>query len=347
MMTNPPDPVGLLDPSLLRRLEVTIMSAGRSTVPWLQTASSRLLARPGKRLRPSLVFAAAGCGPRRDTPSALLSAAAVELLHVSSLVHDDLLDGADHRGGVPTVHVTDGQAAAVVAGDYLLAAGGQLISQVGGRAAGLWHEAYAEMCEGQAREAANRYVVTDVEEYLRTIRGKTGALTRAACMLGGMCGGLGAEELPALATFGESFGVSFQILDDLMDVLSTPALWGKAVQHDLGQGIFTLPVLLAAREPGSSLAQMLAGALDGAEVDTAYDVVREHAVGTTIAAVYEWAGRARTALRQLPASDARDRLADMPQRYATAVLTGRVASRHRPIVEPHLPNGRRSGASSK
>jgi geranylgeranyl pyrophosphate synthase len=335
-----PSPVGELDPLLRRRLEATILSAGASTVPWLGAAADRLLTRPGKRLRPALVFAAAACGSRRDVSSALKSAAAVELLHLSSLIHDDLLDGADHRGGAITIHVTDGQAGAVLAGDYLLAAGGRLISRLGGRAAGVWHEAYAEMCEGQARETANRHLVTDVENYLLTIRGKTGALIRAACVLGGMSAGLRADELAALATFGESFGLCFQILDDLMDVLSTPALWGKAVQHDLAQGIFTMPVLLAAQACGSSLSRMLAGGLSAADADAAYDMVRQCAVGPTIAAAYEWADQAGTALRQLRASDPRDDLAGMPERYTTAVLTGRVASGHRPIVEPHLRSSR-------
>lgn len=181
-MTRESDPaslVAVIDPSLRQRLETTLASATVSTVPWLDAASARLLRRRGKRLRPALVFAAAACGPIRDSVSAVNCAAAVELLHQSSLIHDDLLDDAAHRGGAVSVHVTDGQAAAVLAGDYLLAAGGRLVSQLGGRAAGIWHEAYAGMCEGQARETANRYAITPIDEYLLTIRGKTAALMRA------------------------------------------------------------------------------------------------------------------------------------------------------------------------
>src|SRR5690606_11027384 len=143
------------------------------------------------------------CGPRRDTADALRCATAVELLHQSSLIHDDLVDDAAERGGAVAVHVTDGQAGALLAGDYLLAAGGGLISQVGGRAAGVWHEAYAQMCAAQARETANRHSISSVEDYLTTVRGKTAALMRAACVLGGLCAGLDERHLTALATYGE------------------------------------------------------------------------------------------------------------------------------------------------
>lgn len=333
---GPPTPAAFIDPALRQGLETALLSAVVSNVPWLHTASTRLLVRPGKRLRPALVFAAAACGPRPDRANALDCAAAVELLHQSSLIHDDLLDDASERGGTVTVHVTDGQAGAVLAGDYLLAAGGRLISRVGGRAAGVWHEAYAEMCEAQARETANRYSITSTDDYLLTIRGKTAALIRAACVLGGLCAGLNDRHLEALATFGESFGVLFQIVDDLMDVLSTSPLWGKAVQHDVTQGVFTLPVLLAAQAPGSRLPQVLAPNQVPAPVDAVYEMVRDVGVAPALATTYEWADRASAALRTLPASVSRDDLAGIPQRYATAVFANRVADRHKQIVDPYL-----------
>jgi heptaprenyl diphosphate synthase len=333
---DPPTPVAFSDPSLRQRTETALLSAAASGVPWLHTASARLLVRPGKRLRPALVFAAAACGARGDGGNALNCAAAVELLHQSSLIHDDLLDEASERGGTVTVHVTDGQAGAVLAGDYLLAAGGRLISRVGGRAAGVWHEAYADMVEAQARETANRYSITSTDDYLLTVRGKTAALLRASCVLGGLCAGLDDRHLEALATFGEAFGVLFQIVDDLMDVLSTPPLWGKAVQHDVTQGVFTLPVLLAAQAPGSRLPQVLARDPLPAPVDAVYEMVREFGVASAVAITYEWADRARDALQALPPSDARDDLAGIPQRYATAIFASRVADRHKQIVDPYL-----------
>lgn len=334
---RPPSPMAFDDdPALRASFETALLSAVTPGVPWLHSALTRQLSRPGKRLRPALVFAAAACGPRRDTADALRCATAVELLHQSSLIHDDLVDDAAERGGAVAVHVTDGQAGALLAGDYLLAAGGSLISQVGGRAAGVWHEAYAEMCAAQARETANRHSISSVEDYLTTVRGKTAALMRAACVLGGLCAGLDERHLTALATYGESFGVLFQIVDDLMDVLSTTPLWGKAVQHDVTQGVFTLPVLLAAQVPGSRLARVLADDPLTAPVEAVYELVREFGVPPAVRMTYEWADRASAAIRTLPESAARDDLADVPRRYATAVFANRVAGPHRPLVRQQV-----------
>lgn len=144
------------------------------------------------------------------------------------------------------------------------------------------------------------------------------------------------KDLTALATFGESFGVLFQIVDDLMDVLSTADLWGKAMQHDVRQGVFTLPVLLAAQAPGSGLAQVLVPDPPAASVSVVYETVRELAGATAVAAAYEWADRARDALLTLPGATSRDDLAALPERYTTAVFASRVATRHRPIVDRYL-----------
>jgi geranylgeranyl pyrophosphate synthase len=338
-MTGTPDgptPLGIADPAIRQQLETSLLAAAGSTEPWLDAVCAGLLRRPGKRVRPGLLFAAAACAVRYDTTKAFDCAVAVELLHQSSLVHDDLLDESPVRGGAVAVHVTDGQAGAVLAGDYLLAAGGRLIAQVGGHAAGIWHEAYAEMCEGQVRETRSRYVLTSIDEYMETIRGKTAALMRAACVLGGVCAGMADGQLEALATFGESLGMLFQIVDDLMDVLSTQDLWGKAVQHDVAQGVFTLPILLAAAAPASRLTQELRPDSPPPASGTVYETARELGVPPAVTMAYEWADRAREALAVLPQSDARDQLAAVPQRYATEVFASRVASQHQHVVTPYL-----------
>jgi geranylgeranyl pyrophosphate synthase len=314
-----------IDPALRDKFDLLLESAGRSAVPWLDSALARILRRPGKRLRPALVLAAAACGRRPDIPAALTCAAAVELLHQSSLVHDDLMDEASFRGDQATLYTSDGAAGAVLGGDYLLAAGGRLIAGVGGEAALVWHEAYRRMCEGQARETANLFRMPTVEEYLETVRDKTGALLGAACQLGGLCGLDGAAAL-ALGRFGEAFGVVFQVLDDLMDVLSTPELWGKPVQHDITHGVYTLPVLLAANLLGSNLS----------DTSTVYDAARAVGVQPTIAIAYEWADRATAALSDVVPSRELAALASLPERYLTAVLTRRVASQHSGLVSPLL-----------
>jgi geranylgeranyl pyrophosphate synthase len=316
-----------IDPSLRDQFDRLLVSAVRSAIPWLESALTRVLRRPSKRLRPALVLAAAACGRRPDISTALTCAVAVELLHQSSLVHDDLMDEASFRGDQATLYTSNGAAGAVLGGDYLLAAGGRLIAGIGSEAALVWHEAYRRMCEGQARETANLFRVSTVEEYLKTVRDKTGALIGAACQLGALCG-LDSAAARALSSFGEAFGVVFQVLDDLMDVLSTPDLWGKPVQHDVTNGVYTLPVLFAADLLGPDLT----------DTSTVYDTVRAVGVQPTIATAYEWADRANAALSQLAPSAERDALATLSERYVNIVLTGRVASQHSALVA-HLLRG--------
>jgi geranylgeranyl pyrophosphate synthase len=316
-----------IDPSLRDKFDLLLESAVRSAVPWLDSALTRVLQRPSKRLRPALVLAAAECGRRPDLSAALTCAVAVELLHQSSLLHDDLMDEASFRGDQVTLYTSNGAAGAVLGGDYLLAAGGRLIASIGSEAALVWHEAYRRMCEGQARETGNLFRLATVEEYLETVHDKTGALIGAACQLGGLCG-LDSAAGGTLKSFGEAFGVVFQVLDDLMDVLSTPELWGKPIEHDVAHGVYTLPVLFAADLLGPDLT----------DISTVYDNARAVGVRPTVATAYEWADRASATLSDLAPSAERDALAVLPQRYVNSVLTRRVASQHSTLVA-HLLRG--------
>ncbi len=321
-----------VDEALGRQLDEQIAAAARSGVPWLDAELGRLLRRPGKRIRPALLFAAARCGPALDEPAAVACAAAVELLHRSTLVHDDLMDDATHRGDEVTMHRTSGLAGALLGGDYLFGVGGRLIARVSLDAAVIWHEAYVDLCDGQARETANRHLAVSTDEYLRTVRGKTGALIRAACQLGALCGGLAGPEVAALARFGECFGTVFQVVDDIMDVASTPALWGKPVWQDAAQGIYTLPVLEGARRAGLSLGP----GLGPAAVDAVYEAARRYGLAPAVEAAYGWADRARAALEILRPSAGRDGLERLPEDYVTTTLAARVAPAHQPLVQPLL-----------
>ncbi|GAA5182654.1 polyprenyl-diphosphate synthase GrcC [Rugosimonospora acidiphila] len=327
-------PTGL-DESLQRELDGLVTSAATSGVPWLDAELGRLLRRPGKRIRPGLVLASARCGPILDLSTALTCAAAIELLHRSTLVHDDLMDGAKFRGGEPTLHHTSGVAGALLGGDYLFGVGGRLIVQVGQEAAAVWHEAYLDLCDGQARETANRYLTITDEEYLRVIRGKTGSLIRAACELGALCSGLPVAGVRALARFGDCFGIVFQLVDDLLDVVSTPALCGKPVRHDAAQGVYTPPLLLAARRDGVALGPDL----PPERIAALYRTALEHGVTPTVAAAYDWADRARVALSALPASPAREGLAELPEQHVTEALATRVAPEHRHLVATLIRRG--------
>jgi geranylgeranyl pyrophosphate synthase len=220
-------------------------SAGDSFHSLVSEASTHLIKAGGKRVRPSLVLLSSRAGqPGRETTD--LAAAAIELVHLATLYHDDVLDETETRRGVPTVHSRWGIEVAVLAGDYLFARGCSLGAEAGGEVPGILARAIAQVCEGQIVEIttvgdSNRLV----EEYLETIRRKTAALFRAACELGASTADAPHSHRTALAAFGEQLGFAFQIVDDMLDYVGDPETTGKIPGTDLREGVFTLPLLLA------------------------------------------------------------------------------------------------------
>ncbi|QUQ63513.1 polyprenyl synthetase family protein [Kutzneria sp. CA-103260] len=315
MLTQPLLALAAIDRELFQS---TMTTAGRCPEPGLDAGLRPLLARPGKRLRPALVFAMAACGSEPDRIAAAKCAAALELTHLSSLIHDDLIDRAESRGDLPTLHTSAGLAAAVVGGDYLIAVAGRLVTEVSAEAALIWHQAYADLCVGQARELANshRTDVTTVD-YLAAIRGKTAALMAASCRLGALCGGLGPAEVEAAARFGEAFGMVFQLVDDLMDVVATADSWGKPVGQDVPNGVYTAAVIAALEHADERFQRLFGPSMTPAQVDLVLDRARRIGTGPVLDLIDGYVREAGRELAALPAAPA---LADLPNTYVTKTL---------------------------
>ena len=242
---------------LMRVEDLLLEAAGDSLNSLVSDASTHLIRAGGKRIRPALVMLSSRSGgPGRATD---LSAAAIELVHLATLYHDDVIDETETRRGVPTVHSKWGIEIAVLAGDFLFARGCTLGAEAGGEVPGILARAIAEVCQGQIIETMT---IGDprrsVDEYLGTIERKTAALFRAACELGTATAGSTPEDRSALMTYGHKLGLAFQIVDDLLDLVGDPAETGKIPGTDLREGVFTMPVLLACERDGS-LAERLAG----------------------------------------------------------------------------------------
>jgi geranylgeranyl pyrophosphate synthase len=207
----------------------------------------------GKRLRPLLVFLATPPDEREST-RAVAGGAAVELVHMATLVHDDLLDGADVRRGRPTVWAEHGDDAAKAAGDYLFARAFAQLAETGDpQGLAVLAEAALALARGEALQRRQAFRPdTSVDEYLTRCSLKTGKLFEAACVLGGNGRTLGA--------FGLALGVAFQITDDILDCTGDPGATGKAPGVDLRDGTPTLPLILAARRDGD-VRRALAGEL--------------------------------------------------------------------------------------
>jgi len=209
----------------------------------LGEAAGSTLAAGGKRLRPLLVLLSA----RHTRPPVLRAASAVELVHMATLVHDDVLDQADLRRGLPTVARSYGDQMAVSTGNFLLAQAFAELSDTGdaGAVADLSEVAWG-LSEGERLQAADAFRLTvTVDDYLQRCRLKTADLFAVACRLGARLSGLGDENVAALGAFGDSLGLSFQILDDILDLTGDEAVTGKRRGTDLRDGTVTLPIVLA------------------------------------------------------------------------------------------------------
>lgn len=299
----------------MARVEQLLLStAGASNHPLVSEAGLHLIRAGGKRVRPALVLlsARAGRGAGRATD---LSAAALELVHIATLYHDDVMDGTQTRRGVPTAHARWGTEVAVLAGDYLFACGCGLGAEAGGEVPGILARAIAAVCEGQIVETTSlNDPDRSLDDYLATIRLKTAALFAAACELGAATSGAAPQVRAALVSYGENLGLAFQVVDDLLDLLGDPAVTGKQPGTDLKEGVFTAPVLLAARRDSGLRRALADGQRDLAEVLPVLE--RTGALAETRALAEGYHRAALGTLAQLPREPWRDALA----RLADGVL---------------------------
>jgi geranylgeranyl pyrophosphate synthase len=235
-------------PDLAERLDAVderIRASLTADDPDFESALLRVAGGGGKRLRPALTIACAELLGTWDD-RVVNAAAAVELVQIGSLVHDDILDNAATRRGTPTINAVEGDTPALVAGDFFLARAGELASRVGADAAALVARAVAELCVGQFLELGDAFDVDrTVERHLRSVRGKTAALFECACRLGAACAGADATVADALGRYGDAFGMAFQVLDDILDLVGDTDRLGKPVGNDVAAGVYTLPVLHA------------------------------------------------------------------------------------------------------
>jgi geranylgeranyl pyrophosphate synthase len=251
------------------------------------TVGAEALAAGGKRLRPLLVFLAAPAG--REPP--YVAGAAVELVHMATLVHDDLIDRAGYRRGRASAWARFGPAAARAAGDYLFArAFAELAATGDNRAVSTLASACLSLARGEALQRAQTHDPdTSVESYLERCALKTGKLFEASCLLGA---GATRAEARQLAEFGLALGIAFQIADDILDCTGETIDTGKIAGTDLREGTPTLPLLLAARDDEVVHRALAGGSLDGALVR----VAATGALDRSRRVALEYAERARSCL---------------------------------------------------
>ncbi len=306
----------------LERIEERLMQAAFSDNPYVAEAAGHVIAAGGKRFRPALVVTAAHCGSGFD-PERLINAALVmELTHVASLYHDDVMDEADLRRGVPSANSAYGNSVAILVGDFLFARASAAVATLGQAYVDLQARTFAELVTGQIAETIGPGPGDDpVEHYLSAVGGKTASLIKASVLFGGMVAEAEPAVLDALRAYGYEIGLVFQLSDDLIDVISDET--GKTPGTDLREGVPTLPTLLlrASHDPAD---QELVRLIDGG-LDNDADLARALA-GLRASAVIDQA-RAEIIRRAEVARDHLAPLADGPAKRALARLCDEVVTR--------------------
>jgi heptaprenyl diphosphate synthase len=300
---------GLADVEALLHHEV------RSDYHFVAETSLHLIDAGGKRFRPLFTLLGAQMGPRPESGDVLTAAAVVELIHLATLYHDDVMDSATMRRGAESANSRWDNSVAILTGDFLFAHASRLVADLGPDAVRIIAETFAELVTGQMRETRGPRPGDDpVQHYLTVIAEKTGSLIATAGRYGGMFAGCPPEHVESLRRFGAVIGTAFQISDDVIDIASPSDSSGKVPGTDLREGVHTLPMLYALQGEGRDadrLRVLLARPItDDAEVAEALELLR---VGQGLArardVLADQAAEARAELGKLPSCPASDALA--------------------------------------
>src|SRR5215211_7928498 len=299
----------------LERVEAALRTSVETTDADLTEIASHLIRAGGKRLRPACTMVAAHSAGAPTSDDVVLGGVAVELVHLGSLYHDDVMDEADTRRGIQSVNARWGNLTAILAGDFLLARASEIAASLGTEVAALLARTIGRLCEGEVAQLRRAFDCRRTEaEYLRSIEGKTASLFAAASRIGGLVAGLPQEPVDALTEWGLAFGMAFQVFDDVLDLTATEAELGKPVGHDLVEGVYTLPVIRTLAAGGAAadeLRDLLGRPIGGAELDKALAIVRSNGgVPSSIATARDYAAQARAAAGELDPTAASGALAD-------------------------------------
>lgn len=309
----------------VERIERRIGAELRDADAVMTDSLTHLFAAGGKRFRPLFTVLSAQLGPHPDVEEVTVAGAVVELVHLATLYHDDVMDEAEVRRGAPTANVRWGNSVAILAGDYLFATASRLVSQLGPEAVRLIAETFAQLVTGQMRETRGAAENDDpIEHCLRVIYEKTACLIAAAGRFGGMFSGADDDQVQRLSRLGGIVGTAFQISDDIIDIDSDSHESGKLPGTDVREGVNTLPMVYALREPGpeaARLRELLAGPVDDGEAVTEALTLLRASPGMAKAKQFltRYAARAYDEIALLP---------DAPGRYALRTLVDYTISRH-------------------
>jgi len=296
-------------------MEARLLDAARADVDFVTEAATHIIAAGGKRFRPLLVVLASQLLPGADADRIDRAAVVMELTHVASLYHDDVMDEAEVRRSVDSANARWDNTLAILVGDFLFSRASSTVATLGTEYVALQAQTFARLVQGQIAETRGPLPDGDpLQHYLDVVADKTGSLIAASARFGGMVCGASDEVLDALGRFGEEIGVVFQLSDDILDIASDTS--GKTPGTDLREGVLTLPTLMvaASTDPADArLRDLVSRPLtDEAEVTEAIGRLRAHPLlDAARREIERRADVARSYLAPLPSGSAKDALATL------------------------------------
>lgn len=304
----------------LAAVEKLLRSSVESEDAFVTEASKHLIEAGGKRFRTLMVLLAAQFGDP-SAPGVVPGAVVIELTHLGSLYHDDVMDEARVRRGSPSANARWDNTVAILTGDYLFAQASDLLADLGPELIRIQAQTFSRLVQGQIRETIGPRAGDDpIAHYLNVLADKTGSLIAAAGRFGALLSGAPADVEERLSRACEAIGVAWQLGDDLLDVASSARQSGKTPGTDLREGVKTLPVLyVLADDPASRLGKLLAGPVAEENLDEALTLLRDHpAMERARGDLDAWVDRARADISGLP---------DIPARAAFLTLCDYVVER--------------------
>jgi heptaprenyl diphosphate synthase len=260
----------------LDRVERSLRRAVTIEDEFLSGVAGHLIGAGGKRIRPLLTLGATLATGSEATDDAVQGAVSVELVHLGSLYHDDVIDDAGSRRGTESVNHRWGNLVAILAGDFLLAKASEIAAALGTEVAALLARTIGQLCQGEVSQLRFAFRTDRPESaYLQAIAGKTASLMSTSTRIGALVTGSPRPMVEALTAYGHAVGMTFQIWDDIRDLVATEEALGKPAGHDMVEGTYTLPVIRALAAPGigEELRSLLGGPLDEPGRDKARDLI--------------------------------------------------------------------------
>lgn len=310
----------ITDPSLrqglqggLQRVETKLAEAVKSSYPFVTETSVHLVEAGGKRFRPLMTLICAGFGDA-ERDEVFSAATVVELTHLATLYHDDVMDEAPLRRGRASANSRWDNSVAILTGDFLFSRASDILADLGPEAVRIQARTFERLVTGQIRETVGPADGEDaVDHHLQVLADKTGSLIATSAQFGAMFAGCDDVVVDTVTRYGERIGVAFQLADDIVDLTSDSADSGKTPGTDLKEGVPTLAALIVLREGGSDrLQELLSRPLSDEEVVEALGLLRSHdALDQARAVARQWADDARACLEPLPEGPARQALASV------------------------------------